>query len=63
VRGHARPDRRATVAIAGSLAGLVLLCGTISDAGGWRMAAGVTMSLLAGAGFAALTLILERPSR
>lgn len=54
VRARAVPERRTLVAIAVSLAGLALLCGAPTDG---NLAGGVVMSLLAGAGFAALTLI------
>lgn len=55
------PATHTLVAIAGSLVGLVLLSGGPAGADGWRTLSGVTMSLLAGAGFAALTLITARP--
>jgi DME family drug/metabolite transporter len=61
LRERRLPAGRALGAVAGSLAGLALLCGTPVGADGWRTAAGVGLSLLAGAGFAALTLIAARP--
>lgn len=55
------PAPRTLAAIAGSLAGLALLSGSpAAGSDGWRTASGVVMSLLAGAGFAALTLITAR---
>jgi len=51
------PGRRTTLVIGASVVGLVLLCGGPSGVDGWRVASGVTMSLLAGAGFAVLTLV------
>jgi drug/metabolite transporter, DME family len=54
VRDRAVPERRALVAIAVSLVGLALLCGAPTEG---NLVGGVAMSLLAGAGFAALTLI------
>jgi drug/metabolite transporter, DME family len=57
---HARPDGRTLAAIAGSLAGLTLLCGVPAGTGG-HTALGVAMSLAAGAGFAVLTLRTEAP--
>lgn len=56
------PSSRTLVAIAVSVVGLVLLSGSpVAGAGGWRTAVGLTMSLLAGAGFAALTLVTANP--
>jgi DME family drug/metabolite transporter len=55
------PARRTVLAIGGSVVGLVLLSGGPANADGWRVASGVTMSLLSGAGFAALTLVSARP--
>ena len=49
------------MAILVSLAGLVLLSGGPAGADTWRTTAGVTASLLAGGGFAALTLVMARP--
>jgi DME family drug/metabolite transporter len=58
---RARPDRRTVLAIGGSLAGLALLCGAPAGADGRHLVVGVGMSLAAGAGFAALTLVAGRP--
>jgi DME family drug/metabolite transporter len=55
------PGRRTLVAIGGALLGLVLLTGGPDDMPAWRTAQGVAMSLLAGAGFALLTLVTARP--
>jgi drug/metabolite transporter, DME family len=56
------PAARTAVAIVGSVAGLVLLSGSpVAGADGWQTATGVLMSLLAGAGFAILTLVTARP--
>jgi DME family drug/metabolite transporter len=55
------PGRRTVLAIGGSVVGLVLLSGGPANADGWRVASGVTMSVLSGAGFAALTLVTARP--
>jgi DME family drug/metabolite transporter len=57
-----RPDHRTLAAIAGSLVGLTLLCGVpASGVDGWQTVVGVAMALAAGAGFAVLTLVAERP--
>jgi drug/metabolite transporter, DME family len=61
LRERRLPGRRTMTALAGSLAGLGLLCGAPGGADGWHTAVGVGMSLLAGAGFAALTLLTARP--
>lgn len=55
------PGRRTVLAVGGSVLGLVLLSGGIAGADRWQVASGVTMSLLAGAGFSALTLVTARP--
>ncbi|HEX2131183.1 MAG TPA: DMT family transporter [Actinophytocola sp.] len=56
------PAPRTSVAISTSLVGLVLLLGSpAAGADGWRTVSGVGMSLLAGAGFATLTLVTARP--
>lgn len=56
------PAPRTLAAIAGSLAGLALLSGSpVAGADAWRTAEGVVMSLLAGGGFATLTLVTARP--
>ena len=56
------PTSRTMAAIAASLAGLVLLSGSpVAGADAWRTLEGVVMSLLAGAGFATLTLVTARP--
>ncbi|MGH3881332.1 MAG: DMT family transporter [Actinophytocola sp.] len=61
LRERRSPGRRTMIALGGSLAGLALLCGAPGGAVGWHTAVGVGMSLLAGAGFAALTLLTARP--
>lgn len=55
------PNNRTLAAVAGSLVGLALLTGASAGPGGWRTVSGVGMSVLAGAGFAVLTLITARP--
>jgi drug/metabolite transporter, DME family len=55
------PGWRTLLAVGGSVVGLVLLSGGGVGAGGWRLVSGVAMSLFAGAGFAALTLVAARP--
>jgi drug/metabolite transporter, DME family len=55
------PERRTLLAVGGALLGLVLLCGSSTSADGWRLVGGVGMSLFAGAGFSALTLVVARP--
>jgi len=60
VRWRRVPGRRTVLAVGGSLVGLVLLSGGGTAAGGWQGVSGVVMSLLAGAGFAALTLVSAR---
>jgi DME family drug/metabolite transporter len=62
LRDHRLPSRRVLAAIALSLVGLALLSGGPAGADGWRTFSGITMSLLAGAGFAALTLITVQPA-
>lgn len=54
VRERRLPERRTLVAIAVAVAGLGLLCGTPTEG---DLLGGVVMSLVAGAGFAALTLL------
>lgn len=54
------PEWRALLAVGGSVVGLGLLSAGGVGAGGWRLVAGVSMSLFAGAGFAALTLVTAR---
>ncbi len=61
VRERRWPVPRAALAILGSLVGLALLSGAPAGADGWRAFGGVTASLLAGAGFALLTLVTARP--
>ena len=61
VRERRWPMPRSLVAIAGSLAGLVLLSGGGPAGGTWRTLGGVGAALAAGAGFAALTLLTARP--
>jgi drug/metabolite transporter, DME family len=55
------PGRRTLLAIGGAVLGLALLSGGPAEATGWQVASGVTMSLFAGGGFAALTLVTARP--
>jgi DME family drug/metabolite transporter len=55
------PGRRTLLAVGGAVLGLALLSGGPAGVDGWRAVSGVTMSLLAGAGFAALTLVAARP--
>lgn len=55
------PARRTVFAVGGAVVGLFLVAGGPSHAEGWRVVGGVAMSLLSGAGFAALTLITARP--
>jgi drug/metabolite transporter, DME family len=55
------PAARTATAIVGAVAGLALLSGSpAAGVEGWRTATGVVMSLLAGAGFAILTLVTAR---
>ena len=56
------PSGRVLVAIGMSLVGLVLLTGGPAGADGWTAVSGIAMSLLAGAGFAALTLLTAPPA-
>jgi DME family drug/metabolite transporter len=60
VRERAVPSGRTLTAIGGSLVGLVLLSGGAAGGNGWQTAGGVAMALLAGAGFAALTVLTAR---
>lgn len=62
LRERRLPSRRVLVAIALSLAGLALLSGGPAGADVGRTVSGIVMSLLAGAGFAALTLITTQPA-
>ncbi|RZQ59978.1 DMT family transporter [Amycolatopsis suaedae] len=56
-----RPDARTLISVAAAVAGVVLLSGSSgAGASGWRLVAGVALALLAGAGFAALTLVNRR---
>jgi DME family drug/metabolite transporter len=55
------PGRRTLLAVGGAVVGLFLLCGGGMGVPGGRMGLGVAMSLLAGAGFAAMTLVSARP--
>jgi drug/metabolite transporter, DME family len=55
------PGRRTLLAIGGAVLGLALLSGGPAEATGWQVASGVAMSLFAGGGFAALTLVTARP--
>ncbi|MPZ83039.1 MAG: EamA family transporter [Actinophytocola sp.] len=61
LRERRLPNNRTLAAVAGSLAGLALLTGAPGGTEGWRTVSGVGMSVLAGAGFAVLTLITARP--
>ena len=61
VRERRWPLPRTGVAILASVTGLALLSGGAAGGDGWRTASGVVASLLAGAGFALLTLITARP--
>lgn len=60
-RERRRPATRTLVAVLGSVAGLLLLSGGPAGATAWDTVVGVTMSLLAGAGFAVLTLVTAKP--
>lgn len=56
------PDPRTATAVTVAVGGLVLLCGaSMPDTGGWTAVSGVAMSVAAGAGFAALTLVTSGP--
>lgn len=61
VRERRWPGARVALAILVSLVGLGLLSSGPAGVDGWRTVAGVTASLLAGGGFAALTLVTARP--
>ncbi len=61
LRARRLPGGRTPAAIAGSLAGLALLCGMPAAADGRHTVTGVAMSVAAGAGFATLTLVADRP--
>ncbi|GAB1511824.1 EamA family transporter [Actinophytocola sp. KF-1] len=54
------PSPRTGIAILASVVGLGLLSGGTGDLDGWRTFYGVVASLLAGAGFALLTLVTAR---
>jgi DME family drug/metabolite transporter len=55
------PGRRTLLAIGGAVLGLALLSGGPAGTAGWQVVSGVAMSLFAGGGFAALTLVTARP--
>jgi len=56
------PDPRTATAVTVAVGGLVLLCGaSMPETGGWTAVSGVAMSVAAGAGFAALTLVTSGP--
>lgn len=61
VRERRMPGRRTLVAVGGAVVGLGLLSGGSAGADGWQVVSGVGMSLFAGAGFSALTLVTARP--
>lgn len=62
LRERRLPGRRVLTALGASVVGLGLLCGAPEvGSDGWRTTVGVVMALLAGAGFAALTLVTVRP--
>lgn len=61
VRERRWPLPRTGMAILASVVGLLLLSGGAAGGDGWRMLGGVLASLLAGAGFALLTLLTARP--
>jgi len=61
-RDRRLPAGRTLAAIAASLVGLALLSGGPSDVGFAQTVSGIAMSLLAGAGFAALTLLTVEPA-
>ncbi len=61
VRERRWPAPRTAAAIVAALAGLALLSGGPAGTDGWRTAVGVGASLLAGGGFAVLTLVTARP--
>lgn len=61
-RDRRLPAGRTLAAIAASLVGLALLSGGPSDVGFAQTVSGIVMSLLAGAGFAALTLLTVEPA-
>jgi DME family drug/metabolite transporter len=63
VRERRLPDTRTCTAVAGAVGGLALLCGASMPDFGTSLTAvsGVAMSVAAGAGFAALTLITRGP--
>ncbi|HEX6357521.1 DMT family transporter [Actinophytocola sp.] len=54
-------ERRVLLAVGTAVLGLALLSGGAAGADGWQVVSGVVMSLVAGAGFAALTLVSARP--
>ncbi|NIH79358.1 DMT family transporter [Amycolatopsis viridis] len=60
IRSRHLPRPATLLSVALALAGLVLLSAGPGHSG-WRLAAGVAFALLAGAGFATLTLVLRRP--
>ena len=58
LRERRLPDGRTCGAVVGAVGGLVLLCGaSMPETAGWTAVSGVGMSVAAGAGFAALTLV------
>lgn len=61
VRERRMPGRRTLVAVGAAVVGLGLLSGGSAGADGWQVVSGVGMSLFAGAGFSALTLVTARP--
>lgn len=62
LRERRSPPARTVVAVAASVSGLGLLCGSpVVGGDGWGTALGVVMSLVAGGGFAVLTLVNARP--
>jgi len=60
IRARRLPGRMTLLSIALALGGLALRSATPGQ-GGWRLVGGVVFALLAGAGFATLTLTLRRP--
>jgi DME family drug/metabolite transporter len=55
------PAQRVLLAVGTAVFGLALLSGGAADVDEWQVVSGVVMSLFAGAGFAALTLVSARP--
>lgn len=54
------PGRRTLLAVGGAILGLALLSGGPTGVDGWLVVGGVAMSLFAGAGFSALTVVAAR---